>query len=55
MKENNIEDQYRLITEDSSTLEEKIDYLKMLYEKVSKEKKQEILELIQELEKRNTD
>ena len=50
MKENSIEEQYRLITEDSSTLEEKIDYLKILCGKVSKEKQQEIMELIQELE-----
>lgn len=41
---------YKLITEDNSTPEEIIDYLKMLSSKVNEKEKLEILALVKEIE-----
>ncbi len=46
-----LEEQYKLITEDKSTIEDKISFLQILSNKVDKIEKQEIASIIEELEK----
>ena len=50
MEEDRLEKQYNLITDDNSTKEEILEYYKYLYS-ITEDNKEEILQLIKELEK----
>ena len=46
-----LEKQYKLITEDNTTIEDKIGFLQILSSKVNEEERKEIASIIEELEK----
>ena len=50
MELNKLNEQYRLITEDNLSIEDKIDYFKILRDYSSDEKKSEFQTIIDELE-----
>ena len=49
-----LEKQYKLITEDNTTTEDKIGFLQILSSKVNEEERKEIASIIEELEKIKT-